>query len=321
VVSALYQISKNTFRESLREPIFLILLLSTLSLIGFFPTFALFVFREQVKLVVDSAMATALLFGWITAVLCASHAIAREINTGTALLLLAKPVKRPVFILAKILGILGALTVFWFLTAVATLMSVRVAKDQFRIEYYSFACFFLALALSCGYGGLRNYLKRVPFPMEAILGMVVILPLTAFATYWIPAGEKGALLPYSWEIVPALILIWYAILAMGTLATALSTRLDWVANLVVCSVVFVVGLMSDYLIGRHADGNPVLTFLYAIIPNWQLFWMADALAAKKVIPWEYVLLGGVYISLFVGAFLLLAVAMFHNREVGKQSLT
>jgi len=58
VFAALYQIAKNTFRESVREPIYLLVLLSALCLIGIYPIFTLFVFREQVKLVVDSAMAT-----------------------------------------------------------------------------------------------------------------------------------------------------------------------------------------------------------------------------------------------------------------------
>ena len=132
--TALYQIAKNTFRESLREPIFLLVLLSALCMIGLFPVFSMFVFRAQEKLVVDSAMATTMIFGWVIAVLIASYAISREIDNGTALLLLSKPVRRPVFIIAKILGILGAVTVFWFLCAVATLISLRIAADQFRID-------------------------------------------------------------------------------------------------------------------------------------------------------------------------------------------
>ena len=133
--TALFQIAKNTFRESLREPIFLLVLLSALSMIGLFPLFTMFVFRAQDKLVIDSGMATTMIFGWVISVLIASYAISREIDNGTALLLLSKPVQRPVFIIAKILGILSAVTVFWFLCALATLVSLRIASDQFRIDF------------------------------------------------------------------------------------------------------------------------------------------------------------------------------------------
>ena len=58
--------------------------------------------------------------------------------------------------------------------------------------------------------------------------------------------------------------------------------------------------------------------LYAIIPNWQLFWMADALAAQSSIPASYVIYGAIYSILMLAFLMLLAVALFGNREVGKQ---
>ena len=319
MIGSLFQISKNTFREILREPIYLLLLLSSLVLIGISPVFTLFVFREQVKLVVDSAMATSLVFGWITAVLCASHAIAREINQGTALLLLSKPVKRPVFIIAKTIGILAALAVFWFVTGLATLIAVRVAKDQFALDYRIMGGFFGALALSFLVGGIRNFITRASFPMSAVMSLCIIMSLASFIVFWIPL--EGEHVGFSWEIVPALILILYAVWAMGTLATALSTRLELVSNLLVCSAIFVIGLMSDYLLGQAAENSILAAVLYACIPNWQLLWMADALAADKLIPLEYVLFGGIYILCFVALFVALAVSMFWHREIGRQSVT
>jgi len=49
--SILFQIGKNTLRESLREPIYLLISLVTLCMIGLFPIFSLFVFSAQEKLV------------------------------------------------------------------------------------------------------------------------------------------------------------------------------------------------------------------------------------------------------------------------------
>jgi len=61
--------------------------------------------------------------------------------------------------------------------------------------------------------------------------------------------------------------------------------------------------------------------LHACLPNWQLFWMADALAAKRPIPAAYVAFGGLYAVLVVAFFMLLAVALFWQREVGSQAVT
>jgi len=235
-----------------------------------------------------------------------------------ALLVLAKPVQRPVFILAKIAGILMALTVFTFLTSLATMIAVRIAKDQFRWDHTVLAIYFSALTLSCIIGGLHNYVTRSSFPMAAVCAMLAVLPIAAVVIYWVPV--EGEHVGYSWRIVPALILIMYSVWAMGTLATALSTRFDLVSNLLICSVIFVIGLMSDYLLGRHAGESWIAATFYACIPNWQLFWMADALAAQKQIPLSYVCLGGLYIALLTALFIVLAVLMFWRREVGRQEI-
>lgn len=464
VLTSLYQIAKNTFRETLREPIFLLLLLTALGMIGIFPVFTMFVFREQVKLVVDSAMATTMVIGWLIAVLSASHAISREIENGTALLLLSKPVKRHVFIVAKILGVLAALTVFWFLCALAAMISIRVAKDQFRLDNTAMAIYFGTLALSQIIAGVHNYVTRSSFPMASVLSMLGLLPVVTVVIYFLPVG--GERVGMAMEVVPALVLILYSVWAMGSLATALSTRFGLVSNLLLCTVIFLCGLMSDYLFGRHSleawsdtvprgrdtlwfssysfvpaetldvgrwsvperiDGGKVFTVwsaaaeptpppmvgsqpeevwrdgadwvrdprdltgpavhmarydrgslawavsrvlgedragrrdeakgaftstvfrrsvqrprtpvggtyaepfplagsrlasvLHACVPNWQLFWMADALAAKQPIPSRYVAFGGVYAALVVSFFVAMAVALFWQREVGSQAVT
>lgn len=467
--TALYQIAKNTFRESLREPIFLLVLLSAMCMIGMFPVFSMFVFRAQEKLVVDSAMATTMIFGWVIAVLIASYAISREIDNGTALLLLSKPVRRPVFIVAKILGILGATSVFWFLSSLATLISLRIAADQFRIDMKVMGLYFGAIALCFALAAVHNYVTRSSFPMTTVLAMMVLIPAVAVAAHFLKYQSYGEEHPgLALYIVPALVLILYSVWAMASLATALSTRFNLVSNLLICSVLFMVGLMSDYLLGRHTrepwsdtvpggkaalwisqyrfaptemgavgkwerpekvdageafvvwsdletpgelsvmgaqpeklwndragwkndaadldgaarhlaiydlesqtwdkrqildetatvpraakgldaafvsyvfrrsnnpprvptggtyvspypDGGSFLaSTMYAFIPNWQLFWMADALSAKKSIPVSYVIYGGIYVVVMNVFFMLLAIALFWDREVGKQIIT
>ncbi|MBP3393131.1 MAG: ABC transporter permease subunit, partial [Lentisphaeria bacterium] len=100
----IYKLARNTFIECIREPIYFLMLASALIMIGLFPTAAMFVFREQIKLVVDSSMATTLVFSLVVAVVCAAHTISREMKNGTVLLLMSKPVTRGSFVLGKILG-------------------------------------------------------------------------------------------------------------------------------------------------------------------------------------------------------------------------
>jgi hypothetical protein len=90
-----------------------------------------------------------------------------------------------------------------------------------------------------------------------------------------------------------------------------------IATLAICSAVFLVGLMSDYLFGLPAaKGNWWASTLYSIVPNWQLFWLADALeTGKTTFHWAYVGKAFGYVVFYAGAALALAVALFDEREL------
>jgi hypothetical protein len=50
-------------------------------------------------------------------------------------------------------------------------------------------------------------------------------------------------------------------------------------------------------------------------PNWQLFWLADALENQKRIPWAYVGKALAYVVCYVGAALSAALWLFEEREL------
>jgi len=80
-----------------------------------------------------------------------------------------------------------------------------------------------------------------------------------------------------------------------------------------------VGLVSDFIystLGGTAQGGPwYAVVLYALLPNWQQLWMADALEADKTIPWKYVGAALAYVVTYVGASLAVALCLFEDREL------
>lgn len=310
-----YHVARNTFRESIREPIFFVLLVSALFLIGLFPSLSMFVFREQIKLVIDSAMATTLTFGLIAAVLCASHTITREMQNGTVLLLLSKPVHRWSFILAKISGIITALTVFVLICNIGALVAVRVAKDQFQLDFTAMYIYY-GIIFACAFvGAFRNYFYQASFASASVFSMLILMPVYAGILNFIPAPGEGPL-PLHWEMVPALILIIFAVWGMGAITVVFSTRLNMVANLCVCGLIFAFGMGSNFFFSGPGFWNAVF---YALIPNWQLFWLADALASGKVIPLTYIFFAFIYILLYITFCSIWAIYMFQFRELAKDS--
>ena len=54
-------------------------------------------------------------------------------------------------------------------------------------------------------------------------------------------------------------------------------------------MIFLLGLMTDYLLGHAANSSPLAALAYNLIPNWENFWMADALVGNAAgLPWVYV---------------------------------
>ena len=93
-------IAFNAFMELIRQPVFL--LLFTISVIvclilGAVPYFGfggtgIDVVNFDVKMVKDGVLTVMLLSGLFAAVICASTSLAREISSGTAMVVLSKPV-------------------------------------------------------------------------------------------------------------------------------------------------------------------------------------------------------------------------------------
>ena len=88
-----------------------------------------------------------------------------------------------------------------------------------------------------------------------------------------------------------------------------------ISTLAICSAIFLVGLVSDYFFGAGHAGSAWASVLYTVLPNWQLFWLADALENGKTIPMNYLGASLVYALCYVGATLAGALILFEDREL------
>src|SRR5881397_2367576 len=157
-------IATNAFMELIRQPIFLLLMTSSAVFCVFLASIPYFGFGDDPKLVKNSVLAVTLLAGLLGAVLSASNSLAREIRSGTALAVLAKPVGRAQFLLAKYAGLAGALSVLTYVNALSALLASRMAFDAYGdADTQSLGIFCGALALGYGAAGLINYFLRRPF--------------------------------------------------------------------------------------------------------------------------------------------------------------
>jgi len=313
-------IASNAFMELVRQPVFLLLVTASSVFEIFLATPFYFALGDEPKLVKNSVLAVMFLTGLFGAVLTASASLGREIRSGTALAVLSKPVSRAQFLLAKYAGLVGALTLLTYVNLVAALIASRMVFDAYgSTDLPALGIFICGVVVAYALGGFSNFFLRRPFVSDAVFALILTVTLAAFIIFQFTEQKQSMneAAHVDWDLVPAGILILFALWMLAALALACSTRFDLIPTLVICSAFFLVGLMSDYLFGRAADRGALWgKALYSIMPNWQQFWLADALdSGKSTFHWNYVGKALGYAACYIGAVLALAVTFFEDREL------
>ncbi len=314
-----FTIAINAFMELIRQPIFLLLMTVSVLFEMFLAVPYYFAFGDEPKLVENSVLGVMFLSGLFGAVLSASSSLAREIRTGTALAVLSKPVGRVQFLLAKFAGLAVALTVLTYVNAIGILLASRMAFDAYgKTDMPAIGIFTAGILAAYAMGGFSNFFLRRQFVSDAVLAMLAFCTLAAFIIFQFTTqtetlNTQGHV---DWNLLPAAILILFALWILAAIALACSTRLDTIPTLAICSAIFMLGLMSDYFFGRRAEhGEWWASTLYSVIPNWQIFWLADAIdTGKNTFQWNYVGKALAYAVFYTGAALAAGAALFEERE-------
>src|SRR5947208_12350718 len=167
-------IAANAFMELVRQPVFLLLMTSSVVFQILLATPFYFAFGDEPKLVKNTTLAVMLFAGLLGAVLSASSSLAREIRSGTALAVLSKPVGRTQFLLAKYTGLILALTLLTYVNMIAVLLASRMAFDAYgSTDMFAVGVFALGIVLAYLMGGFSNFFLRRPFVSHASFSLMV----------------------------------------------------------------------------------------------------------------------------------------------------
>ncbi len=299
--------------ETLRQPVFLLTYTLGLALTALFPVMISFSLGEGAKLTRDSALALHFVLGLVLGAFSACATLTHEIRRGTAAAVLTKPVSREVFFLAKYAGVALVMIVFSITLTLATLLAVRTAQPHYEFDWWGSGPLLASIAAAYAWGGLLNFFLRRPF-VSATTFALMLLSFLAFSVSWAaPAADVSR--TFDMRILSAGVLIMTGILVLAGISVSIAIRLDVVPTLSLTSFVFIAGLISDYFFGRAAGRSVLARALYSLLPNWQHFWMADALSGSGVIPWAYVGRVALYALFYLAGVLCLGLFAFRNVEV------
>ncbi|MCA9168722.1 MAG: ABC transporter permease, partial [Planctomycetales bacterium] len=101
-------------------------------------------------------------------------------------------------------------------------------------------------------------------------------------------------------------------------SVAISTRLPMMANFVICFAIYVLGHITPLIVQAPIQFAPVVfvgQFIATILPVLDHFNIQAAIAAGKGVPMVYLGWSFVYCLLYSGIAVLLALALFEDRDL------
>ncbi len=320
-----FSLASNTFVETLRQPIYGVILLTTAVLLVLNVSLAAFTLDDDDKLLLDLGLSTLMLSGLFLSAFSAAGTLSREIENKTVLTVISKPISRPVFILGKFVGLIAALSVAFYLCSLVFILAQRHgvlqnSSDPWDAPVLALGIGSVVLSMACA--AFCNYFYDKDFPTTVIAFLIPLLTLAVlivakFDEHWdvIPFASNFV----GGQVFIAVYLVWLMTLITATVALAASTRFGQLMTLVTCTGVLGIGIISDYAFGQHAETSLVADIAYGVIPNMGPFWIVDGLMAgtvETVVPLKYVGLVTGYAALLTIGLVCIAIAAFQKREVG-----
>ncbi len=319
-MNKLFTIAKNTFIEILRQPVYAIMIVAALFLFFISPSLTMYTMSDDNKLLREIGLSTLFMTSLFIAIFSASGAVGEEIENKTITTVLSKPIQRPIFIIAKFLGVAAAVFLAHYICTIALLMAIRhgvleTVNDTHDMTVLGSAGVILVSTFLLS--AFFNYVYDWKFSSTALILLGI------FATLGI---VFLALIDRNWQFNPSKnginavdiygsVLLLLAAIIIVALSVALSARFNIVITLSACLGIFFLGLVSDYVFGRFADTHLWAKIGKFLVPNLQIFWISDAIYEGSVVPLKYLVISASYALCYTIAILALAIALFQRRQV------
>jgi len=289
-MGVLLAITMNTFREVVRQRLFLLILSLTVVGVAVMLAFPFFTIREETPMFKDLSVATVSLAMVFLVALTASSAVAEELDSKTVTTVLVKPVARWQFLLGKYAGVLLSL-----LVAMAVLSVV-----MFITTY------------------LRVYIDALPRDRQLAFTFSESQPAREF---------QALMLHHGLAMFPAAVMVFFQGAVLAAAAVVLSSRFSRVLAVLVTFGLFFVGHLADFIplaVEQSPDAVRVAVgWLTGVLPFLETFNIAGVVVHLPLDPsspvfgevWAYVGLAGLYALGYATFVLLIGVLLLREREI------
>ena len=157
-----------------------------------------------------------------------------------------------------------------------------------------------------------------------VLGLLLLIVVAYKPIY---DGRESSTQDVTWQlchlemtsVIPGLALAFMETMVLAALSVAISTRLPWLANLVICFTIYALGHLTPLIVqSSYGQFVPVQFFgqlIATVFPNLDHFNIQAAVAAGVPVPPLYLVWALVYCLIYSIIAMLLALVLFEDRDL------
>jgi ABC-type transport system involved in multi-copper enzyme maturation permease subunit len=121
------------------------------------------------------------------------------------------------------------------------------------------------------------------------------------------------------QIAPGLALSFLEAVILASVSVAISTRLSWLPNFVICASIYVLGHLVPMLVKSSVGEFPMVPFIAqffaTVLPVLDHFGMEAAISTGQTVPAMYMVWATLYALLYSGVAMFLALLLFEDRDL------
>ncbi|MCZ6835891.1 MAG: hypothetical protein O7G85_08970 [Planctomycetota bacterium] len=252
----LIAITRNTFFESIRQPIMLVVIVISTLLIILSNPLSAFTMHDDQKMLIDIGMATVFFSGALLAAFIATNVLGQEIENRTVLTVVSKPVGRPLFVIGKFFGVAGAMALATLFLSLVFMLAelhsvIQTVRDPLHLPVLTFGIsaglIGTAAAIWCNFFYNKVFASSILCFTTPLLALAYFFSLL-FDHDFVPKSIGDS---FNSQVWLGLISVLVAIMVLSAIAITASTRLGQVMTLMITIGIFMSGLLSDWYIGRQ----------------------------------------------------------------------
>jgi len=285
MLGRVYLIAVLTYRQSVRQPLFYIILFASAALLFIAAPFTLFGFGEEITMLREIGLATITFAGFMVAILSADLTIATEIDKQTTLVTFSKPIRRAEFVFGKFIGIGWSLFLATVFLGIIFLMVYWLKEGRDQIN--------------------ANLMEGVYLKKGA---MAIFIDTLNFFI------KDGAIL------VAGIYISFLQVLILCAVAVGFATFFTLPLTASGCLVFFLLGHISHYLHNSLIKINffplrVIAQILYLILPNLTNLNISGLVASLSPISIGYLFISTLYTTIYSVIILLITSLIFSKREL------